>query len=78
MAERSADRAGYLKAAWRRLRAQLAYAGQLWRAFTGEAAYDRYVERHQRHHPDCPPLTAKEFWRQRAEWNEHNVQSGCC
>ncbi|MDO4607387.1 MAG: YbdD/YjiX family protein [Bowdeniella nasicola] len=50
----------------------------LWREFTGEAAYDKYVERHRREHPDHEPMSAKEFWRARAAFAENNVQTGCC
>lgn len=50
----------------------------LWREFTGEAAYDKYVERHRREHPDHEPMSAKEFWRDRAAFAEDNVQTGCC
>lgn len=53
-------------------------AHRLWRDFTGESAYDTYLARHTRHHPDHPPLTKREFWRQRADFDEQNVQTGCC
>lgn len=61
-----------------RTRTVFANARYLWRSFTGEAAYDNYVERHMRHHPDCKPMTQKEFWRDRADWDENNVQARCC
>ncbi|PHP53432.1 YbdD/YjiX family protein [Actinomyces ruminis] len=62
----------------RRIRAGLARARGLWRDFTGESAYDRYVERHRREHPDHAPLTARQWWRARAEFDERNVSAGCC
>ncbi|PZU35297.1 MAG: DUF466 domain-containing protein, partial [Actinomyces sp.] len=50
----------------------------LWRDFTGESAYDRYVERHRREHPDHEPMSEREWWRARAEHDERNVSTGCC
>ncbi len=44
----------------------------------GDAAYDNYLERHKRIHPDHEPMTEKEFWRSRDDFNEDNVQTGCC
>ena len=61
-----------------RLRAGLADARRLWRDFTGESAYDRYVERHRREHPDHEPLNERQWWRARAEFDERNVSTGCC
>ncbi|WP_343212281.1 YbdD/YjiX family protein [Actinomyces sp. 565] len=61
-----------------RIRACLSRARGLWRDFTGEAAYDRYVERHRREHPDHAPLTARQWWRARSEFDESNVSTGCC
>ncbi|MBE6474633.1 MAG: YbdD/YjiX family protein [Actinomyces succiniciruminis] len=62
----------------RRIRAGLARARGLWRDFTGESAYDRYVERHRREHPDHAPMTARQWWRARADFDESNVSAGCC
>ncbi|MEW6955860.1 YbdD/YjiX family protein [Trueperella pyogenes] len=62
----------------RKLRESLTTMRYMWRSFTGEAAYDRYVERHARCHPDHPPMTKREFWRDRADWDENNVQARCC
>ncbi|MDU0348225.1 YbdD/YjiX family protein [Actinomyces sp. MRS3W] len=61
-----------------RLRAGLARALELWRDFTGESAYDRYVERHRREHPDHAPMSASQWWRARADFDERNVSTGCC
>ena len=61
-----------------RLRARLARARCLWRDFTRESAYDRYVERHRREHPDHEPMSEREWWRARAEHDERNVSTGCC
>lgn len=61
-----------------RLRTGLAQARALWRDFTGESAYDRYVERHHREHPDHPPMSEREWWRAKADFDEANVQAHCC
>ena len=63
---------------WAQVRDRLATARALWRDFTGESAYDKYVERHRREHPDHEPLSEKEFWRARADFDEENVSTGCC
>ena len=60
------------------LRARLARARCLWRDFTGESAYDRYIERHRREHPDHEPMSEREWWRARAEHDERSVSTGCC
>lgn len=60
------------------LRGYLREARRLWRDFTGESAYDRYVERHAREHPDHEPMTERQFWRARADFEEGNVSTGCC
>lgn len=61
-----------------RVRAVLARAGGLWRDFTGESAYERYVQRHRREHPGHAPMSARQWWRARAEFDENNVSTGCC
>ena len=61
-----------------RLRAALIRVRDLWRDFTGESAYDRYVERHRRAHPDHEPLSERQWWRARADVDERNVSTGCC
>ncbi|WP_261798932.1 YbdD/YjiX family protein [Actinomyces ruminicola] len=62
----------------RRIRAGLARARGLWRDFTGESAYERYVERHRREHPDHAPMSARQWWRARADFEGRNVSAGCC
>lgn len=61
-----------------RLRSHLAQARSLWRDFTGESAYDRYVERHAREHPGHPPMSQREWWKAKADYDESNVQARCC
>lgn len=63
---------------WARVRTSLSTARSLWRDFTGESAYDHYVERHRLEHPDHEPMGEREFWRDRARFDEDNVSTGCC
>ncbi|MGO1590783.1 MAG: YbdD/YjiX family protein [Ancrocorticia sp.] len=60
------------------VRAKLHTWRGLWRDFTGESAYEHYVERHRREHPDHEPMSEREFWRDRAAFDEDNVSTGCC
>ncbi|MBT1165356.1 YbdD/YjiX family protein [Bifidobacterium simiarum] len=57
--------------AWGRFR-------EFWRDLTGENAYDRYVERHRRQHPDHEPMSEREFWRARDDFHETHQSTGCC
>ncbi|MDK1476682.1 YbdD/YjiX family protein [Streptomyces sp. 549] len=56
---------------------------RLWwyvREFTGETAYDRYVERHRREHPGQPPLSRGTFERRRTDARGSDPREGfrCC
>lgn len=53
---------------------------KLWdfmREATGDDAYERYLERHRRTHPESPPLTPKQFFaaEQERKWSGVNR---CC
>lgn len=48
------------------------------RELTGEAAYDRYVAAHGRTHPDHPPLTRAQWWRERDDVRERASHERCC
>jgi len=48
------------------------------RELTGEAEYDRYVERHGQRHPDLPLLTRREFERQRIDRGDEQPGTRCC
>ncbi|MFJ8105043.1 YbdD/YjiX family protein [Streptomyces sp. NPDC096132] len=48
------------------------------RELTGEAEYDRYCERHRRHHPQAPVPTRREYQRMRTAQREHESPSRCC
>ena len=85
-----ADRAS----ARHRVRQVLTRARTLWRDMTGEAAYDRYLERYAREHAGCPsrpdgahgsghepghgPMSEREFWRARAKQAETEINASCC
>ena len=60
------------------LRDSLRQARAMWRDFTGESGYDRYVARHRREHPDHEPMSEREYWRARRELAERSVETGCC
>ncbi len=61
-----------------KFRRKLADIRSLWRDLTGESAYEKYVARHRREHPDCEPMSAREFWRARSRTAEEGVTTGCC
>jgi uncharacterized short protein YbdD (DUF466 family) len=48
------------------------------RELTGEAEYDRYCERHRRHHPHAPVPGRREYEVLRTLHRENHPQSRCC
>ena len=48
------------------------------RELTGEAEYDRYCERYQRHHPLAPLPTRREYQVLRTRHREAHPQGRCC
>ncbi|HQR61105.1 MAG TPA: YbdD/YjiX family protein [Methylophilaceae bacterium] len=53
---------------------------KLWRAIrrlSGDDAYERYLAHHAAHHPDQPPLSREEFFRQWQEGKWKGVKR-CC
>lgn len=48
------------------------------RELTGESAYDRYCERHEREHPGHPPMPRREFERRRSDAADVRPGSRCC
>ncbi|MFG2466258.1 YbdD/YjiX family protein [Streptomyces canus] len=48
------------------------------RELTGEAEYDRYRERHLRHHPRAPVPTRREYEVLRTRHREAHPQGRCC
>lgn len=52
----------------------------LWyvRELSGETEYDRYCERHRRHHPHAPLPTRREYQRMRTTRRECESPGRCC
>jgi uncharacterized short protein YbdD (DUF466 family) len=44
----------------------------------GDRAYDTYVAHHRAHHPTDPPLTERQFWRQKMDDQDRNPGARCC
>ncbi|AHD22595.1 hypothetical protein Y013_19165 [Rhodococcus pyridinivorans SB3094] len=44
----------------------------------GDHDYARYVELHRRQHPDRPPLSERDYWRERHAAADANPGSRCC
>jgi uncharacterized short protein YbdD (DUF466 family) len=60
---------------WRRL-----VRGLHWylRELTGEADYDRYLDRHAVVHPGCPVMNRRDFERWRVEQKASTAGHRCC
>lgn len=53
---------------------------RLWRAvrqLSGDDAYERYLAQHARHHPEAPPLSREEFFKQWQDGKWKGVKR-CC
>ena len=61
-----------------KFRRKLADIRSLWRDLTGESAYEKYVARHRREHPDHEPMSERQWWRARADFDDRNVSTSCC
>ncbi|KFG01491.1 hypothetical protein IQ62_07305 [Streptomyces scabiei] len=48
------------------------------RELTGEAEYDRYCDRHRRHHPQAPVPTRREYDAWRTLRREEHPEGRCC
>jgi uncharacterized short protein YbdD (DUF466 family) len=59
-------------------RDRLRTAWRLVREFSGERAYEIYLEHQQRHHPGEPVLDEREFWRRHIDARDRNPKVGCC
>lgn len=44
----------------------------------GDRAYDTYVAHHRRTHSEEPPLTERQFWRQKMDDQDRNPGARCC
>jgi uncharacterized short protein YbdD (DUF466 family) len=61
-----------------RVRALLGLIRWYVRELTGDADYDRYLNRHQAHHPGEPALPRRDYERLRARRREEVPGSRCC
>lgn len=55
-------------------------AHRLLRGVMGADAYERYLEFHASRHGDDghPPMTEREFWRDRDDRRDRNPEGRCC
>lgn len=44
----------------------------------GESAYESYLGHHARSGCPTPPMTERDYWRARSDWQEGNPQGRCC
>lgn len=44
----------------------------------GENAYQAYLAHHERTGCGTPPLSERDYWRSRTDWQERNPQGRCC
>lgn len=44
----------------------------------GENAYQAYLAHHERSGCEAPPMSEREYWRSRSDWQEANPQGRCC
>ncbi|WP_309107049.1 YbdD/YjiX family protein [Arthrobacter sp.] len=47
-------------------------------ALVGADAYRKYLEHHAASGHDGPPLSEREFWRDRTDRQDNNPQGRCC
>jgi len=59
-------------------RDRLRNAWGLIREFSGERAYEIYLEHQRREHPGEPVLTEREFWRRHIDARDSAPRVGCC
>jgi uncharacterized short protein YbdD (DUF466 family) len=57
---------------------RLRTAWRLFREFSGERAYEIYVEHHRRHHPGEPVMDEREFWRRHIDARDTDPKVSCC
>ena len=53
-------------------------AWRLFREFSGERAYEIYVEHHERDHPGEPVMSEREFWRRHIDKRDTEPRASCC
>lgn len=57
-----------------------AWRGAAWfvKGVLGEDAYQRYLDHHERTGCEGTPMTVREYWRHRSDWQERDPQGRCC
>lgn len=45
---------------------------------TGQNAYQAYLAHHARTGCASPPMSEREYWRHRSDWQDRNPQGRCC
>lgn len=60
------------------VRERLRTAWRLFREFSGERAYEIYVEHQRERHPGEPVLSEREFWRRHADGRDAEPRVVCC
>jgi uncharacterized short protein YbdD (DUF466 family) len=50
----------------------------LFTAVMGENKYEQYLAHHSVEHPDRPPMSERDFWRDHADRQDSNPQGRCC
>ncbi|MBJ2120876.1 YbdD/YjiX family protein [Arthrobacter sp. MSA 4-2] len=61
-------------------RARDAARGVAWffKGVMGENAYAAYLEHHEASHCSEPPMTERQFWRDRTDRQDANPEGRCC
>jgi uncharacterized short protein YbdD (DUF466 family) len=50
----------------------------LFKGVMGENAYQAYLEHHAASHSSGPPMTEREFWRDKTDRQDSNPEGRCC
>ncbi len=50
----------------------------LFKGVMGENAYQQYLDHHRSIHSAIPPMSEKEFWRDKTDRQETNPEGRCC
>lgn len=61
-----------------KLRRSCESAWQIARGVVGETAYEQYLAHHRTAHPDTPPMSKREFWRQHVDRGDRDPGARCC
>ena len=64
--------------AWRQMARAAGAVRWYMTSLMGDSAYATYVAHQRRHHPDAPPVTERQFWRDRMDDQDRNPGARCC